>query len=208
MKIAFEVDARLVVVASLVGFAGVFALHAAYPSLFNFWPASSQDLAAWVQAVGTLIALGIAIWAPLYIQQREMQQARKLLFAEADISIQFHRELFETNEQLLNVTIAHLPGGRCENHPDIRDEILNSIASLRSLDFEQVRVIGLHDQKLAAQLAAFHCERQMLVDMLARNGEDALAKKYVMSTVIQRVKRLAEIVSNINKHKYGSSAQN
>lgn len=208
MKIAFEVDARLVVVASLVGFVGLFALHGAYPSLFNFWPTSSQDLAAWVQAIGTLIALGIAIWAPWYTHQREVLQTRKRLSAEADISIQFHNVLFETNEQLLDVTIAHLPGGRHANHPDIRDEILNSIASLRSLDFEQVRVIGLHDQKLAAQLAAFHCEHKMLVDMLARNGEDALAKRIVMTTVIARVKRLAEIARNINNHKYGSPSPN
>ena len=62
MKIAFEVDARLIVVTSIAGVVGLFALHAAYPGLFGFWPTTSQDLASWVQAVGAVAAILGALW--------------------------------------------------------------------------------------------------------------------------------------------------
>lgn len=62
MKISFVVDTRLIVVMSLAGITGLFALHGAYPELFDYWPKTSGDLASWMQAIGSVVALGVAIW--------------------------------------------------------------------------------------------------------------------------------------------------
>lgn len=64
MKIAFEVDARLILVTAVCGVVGLFALHSAYPGLYDYWPKTSADLASWMQAAGALVALGIAIYLP------------------------------------------------------------------------------------------------------------------------------------------------
>lgn len=60
MRVCFELDTTAVVTAALVGFVGLFALHAAYPGLYGYWPSSSSDLASWVQAVG---AIGSIVYA-------------------------------------------------------------------------------------------------------------------------------------------------
>lgn len=85
MKISFEVDARLIVVTSLACLAGLFALHGAYPALYGFWPSGSQDLAAWVQAVGSVAAIAYAgrfaakqIEASHQATEQAAQRAREL----------------------------------------------------------------------------------------------------------------------------------
>lgn len=74
MRISFEVDARLIVVTSGCGFVGLFVLHGAYPGLFSFWPTSSQDLAAWVQAVGSVVAILASAW----IASAQLRHSRQL----------------------------------------------------------------------------------------------------------------------------------
>ncbi|MCZ8221197.1 MAG: hypothetical protein O9337_17410 [Acidovorax sp.] len=58
MKIAFTVDGTLIVVLSAAGLVGLFALHAAFPGLYDYWPKASADLASWMQAIGAVAAIG------------------------------------------------------------------------------------------------------------------------------------------------------
>lgn len=67
MKIAFAVDGTLIVVLSAAGLVGLFALHAAYPGLYDYWPRTSADLASWVQAVGA----GAAIFGAFAVASRQ-----------------------------------------------------------------------------------------------------------------------------------------
>ncbi len=104
MKVAFEIDARLVLVGAAAGAVGMFALHAAYPSLYNFWPATSQDLAAWSQVVGSVGAIAGAVW--IASRQSREKKADDLLRAQltaAGISIQLSRFASELHQfSLLN----------------------------------------------------------------------------------------------------------
>ena len=105
MKIAFEVDARLIVVASFLGLAGLFVLHAAYPSLFNFWPSSSQDLAAWVQAVGSVAAIVGAVWVANR-QSREKKEDDLLRAQWAAAGMAFRLSRFARNLENYVVSIG------------------------------------------------------------------------------------------------------
>jgi len=92
MKISFEVDARLIVVTSLAGLAGLFALHGAYPTLFGFWPTSSQDLAAWVQAVGSIAAIIGAFWiANTQTRQKKNDDLLRAQMVASAISVRLQR---------------------------------------------------------------------------------------------------------------------
>lgn len=191
MKIAFEVDARLVVVASFAGVAGLFALHAAYPGLFGFWPASSQDLASWVQAVGAILALAIAIAIPWDERQRKRREDAKKASDDADITIRFHSEVFTTNEGLIAVALAHLPGGAHETMPDATSQVLCSIRSLRAVHFDQIRVVAAHDPDLAKHLADFHCELDFVTGIMDRNSKNVLP--FHAKSIKSRLDRLNEL---------------
>ncbi|MBD9406230.1 hypothetical protein IB236_12855 [Acidovorax sp. ACV02] len=197
MKIAFEIDARLVVVTSLFGVVGLFALHAAYPCLFVFWPKTSQDLAAWVQAVGAMLALAIAIALPWKERQRKRSEELQKAADDADITIRFHSEVLQTNEGLLRVALAHLPAGEHESRPDARIQVLRSIRSLRAIKFDQIRTVAAHDPDLAKHLADFHCELDFLVGILDRNDETALL--FHAKSVKHRLTCLTELASKIRE---------
>lgn len=191
MKISFEVDARLIVVTSLAGFVGLFALHGAYPSLFGFWPTSSQDLAAWVQAVGAMLALAIAIALPWDERQRKRLEDLQKAADDADITIRFHSEVFVTNEGLIGVALAHLPDGVHETMPDATSQVLRSIRALRAVNFDQIRTVAAHDPDLAKHLADFHCELDFLTVILDRNDENGLLSH--ATSVKSRLNRLTEL---------------
>lgn len=81
MKVSFELDPKGVPAAALCGVVGLVALHAAFPGLFDYWPKSSSDLAAWVQAVGAIAAIGFA-GRFLRLQMKDSERLIRLQIAE------------------------------------------------------------------------------------------------------------------------------
>lgn len=75
MKVEFEFSVRLVTMLGVGGSLALFALHAAFPGLYKWWPQGSQDLAAWVQAVGSVAAIIGAVWATKYQIRRAKEAA-------------------------------------------------------------------------------------------------------------------------------------
>lgn len=99
MKVEIEINEHRVLILALGGALGVFALHAAYPGLYGYWPQSSQDLAAWVQAVGSVAAIVGAVWATKYQIRRakevaflaERQKALHLSMSALHVAARSHR---------------------------------------------------------------------------------------------------------------------
>lgn len=89
MKIEFEINVRRVLMPAVGGLLGLFVLHAAFPGLYSFWPRDSQDLAAWVQAIGSIAAILVAVGLS-YFQakdadtrdERRRQEERRLQRAQ------------------------------------------------------------------------------------------------------------------------------
>ncbi len=73
MRVSFELDAAAVTTAALAGFVGLFALHAAFPGLYTYWPADSSSLASWVQAFG---AIGSIVYAGRLLR-RQLQHVEE-----------------------------------------------------------------------------------------------------------------------------------
>lgn len=76
MKVEFELNEHRVLVAAASGFLGLFALHAAYPGLFDYWPKTSSELADWVAALGTVGAIVGAVWTTrhqLHVNQKKSE---------------------------------------------------------------------------------------------------------------------------------------
>lgn len=197
MKIEFEVNARLVVVASLAGFVGLFALHAAYLEGFmKYWPQSSQDLAAWIQAFGSLLALCVAIWIPYRERQKKIQDDLIELANDADITIRFHAELLITNEAMLGVAISNMPNKARERNRN--EQVIPAIMMLRSMSFDQIRVIERHNCDLGRCLADFNCELELLKGILDRNGNDVCILYGLLSkTIYDKLDRLDKLSSKI-----------
>lgn len=92
MKIEFEVNARRVLMPAACGVVGLFALHGAYPQLFGFWPSTSQDLAAWVQAVGSVAAIVGAVWvANMQSRHKKEDDLLRAQLGAASISVRLSR---------------------------------------------------------------------------------------------------------------------
>jgi hypothetical protein len=152
MKVEFEVNQRLIVLLAIAGFLALFVLHAAYPSLFVFWPKDSSDLAAWVQAIGAIIALAVAIYLPFRVQQA----AEKRAWDDADLTIRFHTNLLITNEGLLTVALRHLPNGDAGCRPDAAEQVFLAIDALQAVQFPEIKSISISNPDLARLLADFH----------------------------------------------------
>lgn len=78
MKVEFEIDTRRVLMPAIAGVLGLFAIHAAYPGLYTYWPTDSAQMAAWVQAFVSTVAVGAGA-AAIYWQvsrQSEMERER------------------------------------------------------------------------------------------------------------------------------------
>lgn len=98
MKVSFEVDALLILVASSCGFVVLFALHAAYSGHFDYWPKSSSDLASWIQAIGSVAAI-VGIW---WSTKHQVASAEKVR-----VSGERRRELNLTRASLQVSTKVH-----------------------------------------------------------------------------------------------------
>lgn len=74
MKVEFEVSPRLIAMTALCGFVGLMALVSAFPDSYALWPRTSSDWAAWVQAIGSVAAICVAIAVAYY--QRKLDSTR------------------------------------------------------------------------------------------------------------------------------------
>jgi hypothetical protein len=165
MKVEFEVTQRRVVLLAIAGFLALFALHAAYPSLFVFWPKSSADLAAWVQAFSAIIAFAVAIYIPVRVQQA----AKKRAWDDADLTIRFHTNLLKTNEGLLTRALRHLPKSGAGCIPDAAEQVFLAIDALQAVQFPEIKSISISNPDLARLLADFHHTLETLRGVTQRN---------------------------------------
>lgn len=72
----------LMMIGVLVGAVWAFTANAYRPN--NFWPLGSSDLAAWVQAVGSVAAILVAVWISHQDSQNAEKRARAAERSEAE----------------------------------------------------------------------------------------------------------------------------
>jgi len=129
MKVSFEFDARLVLTASVCGLIAVFALHVAYPRLLDYWPKTSSDLAAWIQAGGTVAAIAAAIWVS-HEQDRRNKLATeaqvRLLVASMDALGREFASVLDKNPRI----DPHELAKACNMRANIFDEYVRDFRSL------------------------------------------------------------------------------
>lgn len=158
---------------------------------------TKAEWSGWMQAIGAIVALFIAIGIPWSERRnKRIEESRRVAY-DAAITVRFHKEILGTNSELLDVALAHLPGGNHAHHLDWKDEVLLSIRSLRSLSFENVCTIGSHDPDFALVLADFHRVREELIGVVDRNGDDVLPKH--LKTVVIKVNELKALAVQIQK---------
>lgn len=73
MKVEFEINVRRVLMPAIGGVMGLFVLHAAYPALYRFWPEDSAQMAAWVQALVSAVAIAAGAAAIYWQVSRQAQ---------------------------------------------------------------------------------------------------------------------------------------
>lgn len=198
MKVEFEVNQRLVVFLAITGFLVLFVLHAAYPSLFVFWPKDSSDLAAWVQAIGAIIALAVAIYLPSRVQH----EAEKKALDDADLTIRFHTDLFNTNEGLLRGALGHLPKNAATERPGSANQVFGAIDSLRAVQFPEIKSISISNPELARLLADFHHTLETLRGVIQRNlsiQDDSERLKHLAKTLDSKLHELQTLAEKIKK---------
>ena len=130
---------------------------------------TKAEWSGWMQAMGAVLALAIAIGVPWWDQRRQRNERLRKAAEDADITIRFHSELFETNESMLRVAIGHVPQGVQDMRPDAGREVLEAVGALRAIDFEHIKTVALHDAVLGQLLADFRCELQYLTGIIDRN---------------------------------------
>lgn len=169
MVLTIKVDVKSAVLYGAFLLVAAGALWIAFPWAHQWFPAGSSELASWVQAIGSLMALVIAILVPRLERRANKCEDQKKAEDDSDITIRFHSAVFETNEQVLRVARAHLPGGSHALSANAELQVTGSISALRTVSFDQIRIIAAHDPELAKHLADFHCEVEFLNGIIARN---------------------------------------
>ncbi|MVT30126.1 hypothetical protein GO496_24610 [Acidovorax citrulli] len=130
---------------------------------------TKAEWSGWVQAVGSILALAVAIAAPLIVECFQRCKERRAELAAADLSIRFHTSIFETNEGMLRAATGHLPETGKSPRADAERQVFGSIDALRAVPYDEIKVIALIDEVLARDLVDFHCELESLRGVLARN---------------------------------------
>lgn len=88
MKVEFEINVRRVLMPAIAGVIALFALHAAYPGLYKYWPQDSAELAAWVQALVSALAIGAGAAAIYWQVSRQAEQENERIKQEIVRKIQ------------------------------------------------------------------------------------------------------------------------
>lgn len=79
MVVTLKIDGRLVLLTAIYLSIGIAALLIAFPGVLIWVPSNSSELASWFQAIGSVIAVAVAIAVP-YVQHRNY---RSVQIAEA-----------------------------------------------------------------------------------------------------------------------------
>jgi hypothetical protein len=203
MKVEFEVTQRRVVLLVIAGFLVLFVLHAACPSRFEFLlkfrPTGSADLAAWVQAIGAIIALAVAIYLPSRVQH----EAKKRALDDADLTIRFHTNLLKTNEGLLKGALEHLPKNGAGGRPDAANEVFGAIDALQAMQFPEIKSISIINPDLARLLADFHHTLEALRGVTQRNlpiQNESERLKHLAKTLDSKLHELQTLAVKIREN--------
>lgn len=165
------------------------------------------EWSGWMQAIGSLVALLIAIWIPRRERKLKKMEDQKQAAFVADLAVRFHSELLDTNEVYLRVALAHVPLSVDERlRPGAAEEVAASIRGLRYLDFEQIKLIYADNMLLGRCLADFRCELHRLQGFM-RNLEEGKAfgeaeLKKNRATISVRLERLSELKDGIRRLTY------
>lgn len=173
MKVSFEVDARLIAVTTGCGLAGLFALHAAYPGLYDFWPKTSADLASWMQAIGAVVALFLVslqtsrqIAADRLAREEEHAARVRGVLIRASHLVKELRDLCEKSEPfVVMISIGRMkPQGALE----IRDLFEGLSMQLTLMPFWDIP-----DASLAIELQGVQHAAKLFVVTLDREPQDS-----------------------------------
>lgn len=159
---------------------------------------TKAEWSGWMQAAGAMLALTIAIGVPWWDQRRQRSERLKKAAHDADITIRFHSELFETNEGMLRVAISHLPGNEHRMRPDAYRQVMQAVGALRAIDYEQIRTVAAHDPIQGQHLADFRCELEFLMGIIERNSiDDEFDLSGLAGSVKSRLQNLNKISGQI-----------
>lgn len=170
----------------------------------DWWPLcmTKAEWSGWMQAIGSVVALLIAIWIPWRERKVKKIEDQKQAAYVADLAVRFHSELLNTNEEYLRVALAHIPLSSDERlRQGAAAEVAASIKGLRYLDFEQIKLIYADNMQLGRYLADFRCELNLLQGFMrsleVSKAFDESELKRNRATISARLERLSELKDGI-----------
>lgn len=167
----------------------------------DWWPMcmTKTEWSGWMQAIGSILALGIAIWIPWSERKHKKCEDSKKAMNDADITIRFNSEVLDTNESLLQVALTRFTNDTCEPRvlPQHESEVLESIRALRAVPFNQIQIIAAYDPDLAKLISDFSCNLDTLRGVLGRNEVGVLQKH--SKTVKSKLEQLKETSNKIRE---------
>jgi hypothetical protein len=112
MKVEFEINTRRVLMPAIAGVLALFVLHAAYPALYTYWPADSAQMAAWVQAFVSAVAVGAGAAAIYWQVSRQSELEREQSTQEVVRKLQaLNHAAFRLRLELVLLR-SHVRGGQ------------------------------------------------------------------------------------------------
>jgi hypothetical protein len=159
---------------------------------------TKAEWSGWMQAIGSVVALLIAIWIPWRERKLKKIEDQKQAAFVADLAVRFHSELLDSNEAYLRVALAHVPQSFDERlRPGAAEEVAQSIKALRFLDFEQIKLIYTDSKELGRYLTDFRCELYLLQEFMQRlertAGFDEFELKRHEPTIRARLEKLSDL---------------
>lgn len=134
--------------------------------IHQWWSCMTKaEWSGWMQFLGSILALIVAIGVPWFQSKRISKKQNQEQLDLADITLRFHWELLKTNDSMLNIALKF---SNKRLKVLLEREVMPAIASLRSVDFADIKQISVAEPELAKQLADFHCELERLRGVLAR----------------------------------------
>lgn len=156
---------------------------------------TKAEWAAWAQAVGSILGLGLAVWIPWNQRRYENEAAEKRARALADLTIRYHSDLFVTNEEMLGVARAQLERVESDKiYVDLDPDVIRVIGELKAVDFEEIRLIQASSPDLARYLADFHCTLETLRGVLDRKRKSEKIEAETLRSYLDDLERITKQV--------------
>lgn len=128
---------------------------------------TKAEWSGWMQAIGSMVALFIAIWIPSHARKVKKRADSENASFVADLAIRFHSELLDSNEEYLRLALARVPLSSNEIlRLDVAREVEAAIMGLRCLEFDQIKLIHEDSPRLGRDLADFRCELHRLQEFM------------------------------------------